>query len=146
MQQDRAGVEYDRRGVIVNEYLQSVSNPNVYSAGDSAATEGYPLTPVATLEGYVAASNILHGNKKKPDYRGIPTVTFTIPPLSSVGLTEEQAKERAEKGGLEYSVKMSETSGWYTSRRIETFNLSANSLKHMAFSYPTASSDIAYML
>ena len=39
------------KGVKVNEYLQSVSNPAVYAAGDAAATGGLPLTPVAVYEG-----------------------------------------------------------------------------------------------
>src|SRR5229473_3395297 len=43
---DTAGVEWDRRGVQVNEFLQSVSNPAVYAAGDAAASGGPPLTPV----------------------------------------------------------------------------------------------------
>lgn len=42
-----AGVEWDERGVRVNEFLQSVSNPAVYAAGDAAASGGPPLTPVA---------------------------------------------------------------------------------------------------
>src|SRR5262245_35583251 len=44
---DKAGVKRDRRGgVVVNEYLQSVSNPGVYAGGD-AATNGPALTPKA---------------------------------------------------------------------------------------------------
>lgn len=52
------GVELDVKGGIkVNEYLQSVSNPSVYAAGDAAATRGIPLTPVAAYEGHVVAQN-----------------------------------------------------------------------------------------
>src|ERR1700732_4731136 len=40
---DAAGIEWENRGVRVNEFLQSVSNPSVYSAGDAAASEGPPL-------------------------------------------------------------------------------------------------------
>lgn len=108
------GVEAEAKGVTVNEYLQSVSNPNVYSAGDAAASGGLPLTPVAGLEGKVVAANLLKGNHTQPDYRGIPTVAFTTPPVASVGLSEKAA--RAEK--LEFKVNHSETSGWYSSRRI----------------------------
>jgi glutathione reductase (NADPH) len=53
--------DYTKRGVTVNDYLQSVSNPNVYAAGDTAA-KGPPLTPVAAMEGEVAAANLLKGN------------------------------------------------------------------------------------
>jgi glutathione reductase (NADPH) len=50
-----AGVQREKRGVKVNEYLQSVSNPAVYAAGDAAASGGLPLTPVATYEGEIVA-------------------------------------------------------------------------------------------
>src|SRR5246127_4634227 len=50
MNLDAAGVAWDGRGVKVNEFLQSVSNPAVYAAGDAAASGGPPLTPVASYE------------------------------------------------------------------------------------------------
>lgn len=55
LQLEKANVEYTRRGIVVNEYLQSVSNPAVYAAGDVAATNGILLTPVAVTEGIVVA-------------------------------------------------------------------------------------------
>ena len=111
---DIAGVNYDKKGIAVNEYLQSVSNPFVYAAGDCAATKGYPLTPVAYLEGGIAAYNIINGNKKKPDYAGMPNVVFTLPPMAFTGLTEEQALS----AGYKFRVNMEETSEWYSSKRI----------------------------
>ncbi len=107
-----AGVEWDERGVKVNEFLQSVSNPSIYAAGDAAASGGPPLTPVASYEGTIVAANLLKGNQKKPNYLGIPTVVFAIPPLASVGLSEREARER----GLKYRVKTEMTSPWYSSR------------------------------
>ena len=110
-----AGVESDKRGVVVNAYLQSVSNSAVYAAGDAAASGGAPLTPVAAMEGHTVASNLLKGNHRKPDYSGIPTVVFTTPPLASVGIGEETAKER----GLKFRTKYNkDTSSWFSSRRI----------------------------
>jgi len=111
---DEAGVKWDQRGVRVNEFLQSVSNPAVYAAGDAAASGGPPLTPVAGYDGVIVAANLLKGNRKKPNYRGIPTVVFTIPPLASVGLSEHEAQEQ----GLKYRVKKEITSTWYSSRRV----------------------------
>jgi glutathione reductase (NADPH) len=111
---DVAGVEWDERGVRVNEFLQSVSNPAVYAAGDAAASGGPPLTPVASYEGTIVASNLLKGNRQKPNYAGIPTVVFAIPPLASVGLSEREAREQ----GLKYQVKKEMTSTWYSSRRV----------------------------
>lgn len=112
---DNAGVESDsNKGIIVNEYLQSVSNPAVYAAGDVAATDGPALTPVASLEGHVVAGNLLKGNHKTADYTGIPSVVFTIPALASVGMDERAAKA----AGLKFRVHQKETASWYTSRRV----------------------------
>ena len=111
---DVAGVEWDQRGVRVNEFLQSVSNPAVYAAGDAAASGGPRLTPVATYEGIIVASNLLKGNRQKPNFLGIPTVVFAIPPLAAVGLNESEARKQA----LKFQVKKEMTSNWYSSRRI----------------------------
>jgi glutathione reductase (NADPH) len=111
---EAAGVEWDGRGVRVNEFLQSVSNSAVYAAGDAAASGGPPLTPVAGYEGKIAAANLLEGNRQEPNYAGIPTVVFTIPPLASVGFSEREVREK----GLKYRVKKEMTSSWYSSRRV----------------------------
>lgn len=113
---ETANVEYDRGGVTVNEFLQSDSNPRVYSAGDCAATAGPPLTPVGAYEGGVVAANLLEGNHAKAIYPSIPTIpsaVFTVPPLASVGLQEAQAHER----GLEYESRFDTTTSWYSARR-----------------------------
>jgi len=114
MNLDAAGVACDSQGVRVNAFLQSVSNPAVYAAGDAAASGGPPLTPVADYEGAIVASNLLKGNHQKPNYAGIPTVVFSIPPVASVGLSETEARER----GLKFLVKKEMTSTWYSSRRV----------------------------
>lgn len=112
---EAGGVEYDpKKGVAVNEYLQSVSNPAVYAAGDAAATEGWRLTPVVVNEGLTAASNILRGNHKTPNYLGTPSVAFTIPSLSRAGMTEEEATTQ----GLKFTVNYKDTSSWFSSRRV----------------------------
>ena len=111
---DRAGVQSQKDGVSVNEYLQSVSNPAVYAAGDCAASGGHPLTPMASMEGGIAATNMLEGNKVKPDHTGVPSVVFTTPSLAGVGLLEEDAKEQ----GLDFRMTQGDTSTWYSSRRV----------------------------
>ena len=112
---DAGGVRVDGQGaVVVNEYLQSVTNPRVYAAGDvTLPTGSMPLTPVAGHEGAVVASNLLDGNQKRPDYRGIPSVVFTLPPLAGVGLTEAAARAR----NIDIRVNAGDTSKWYSSRR-----------------------------
>ncbi len=111
---EKAGIDYEKNGVSVNEYLQSVSNPAVYAAGDAAASGGLPLTPVASMEGGVAAANLLEGNQHRPDYTAVPTVAFTVPPLASVGLQEGAARRQ----GLKFKTNHGDTSGWYSSRRV----------------------------
>lgn len=110
---DTAGVEHDKNGIAVNEYMQSVSNPAVYAAGD-AARGGLPLTPVASFESHVAASNLLDGNHLAIEYPPIPSVVFTLPPLASVGLREDEARAQ----GLRFRVNHQRTSSWYSSRRV----------------------------
>jgi glutathione reductase (NADPH) len=109
-----AKVEWDQRGVKVNEYLQSVSNPAVYSAGDAAASGNPPLTPVAGYEGGIVAENLLRGNHERANPGAIPTVAYTIPPLAAVGLREEQAAA----AGIRFRKTFNQTQGWYSSRRI----------------------------
>jgi glutathione reductase (NADPH) len=96
----------------LNEYLQSTSNPSVYAAGD-AAQMGPPLTPVSSHDAKVVARNLLEGNHHSPDYRGVPSVAFTVPPIAAVGLTEEQAREK----GLKFRVKSQKGSDWFTARQ-----------------------------
>jgi glutathione reductase (NADPH) len=116
---DAGGIEWERRGVRVNEFLQSVSNPIVYAAGDAAASGGPPLAPVASYEGQIVAANILKGSHQRPNYLGIPSVVFTIPPLAAVGLSERGAREQ----NLKFRVKKEMTSTWYSSRRVaETYS------------------------
>jgi glutathione reductase (NADPH) len=109
---EKANVDQDH-GVLVNEYLQSISNPNVYAVGD-AASIGQPLTPVVSMQGKAAAYNIINGNKKSMDYSLVPSVVFTIPPMGSVGLTEKQAIEK----GLDYRINTADSTNWYNSRRL----------------------------
>jgi glutathione reductase (NADPH) len=111
---DIAGIAWDKRGVRVNEFLQSVSNPAVYAAGDAAASGGPPLSPVASYEGRLVAANLLKGNHQKANHQGVPSVVFTIPPLAAVGLTERAAQEQ----DLKFRVKMERTSSLNWSRRI----------------------------
>lgn len=177
---EKANIDFGKRGIEVNEFLQSKSNPRVYAAGDAADTDGIPLTPVAVMEGHTVASNILKGNSKKADYTGIPTVVFTLPTMASVGLTEKQAEEK----GLDFSVKKNSVPKWFTANRInektyafktlvdnkngkilgahligphseEVINLfamaiktgfTALDIKTMILTYPSASSDIVYMV
>jgi glutathione reductase (NADPH) len=108
-----AGVAVERGRLRLNEFLQSVSNPAVYAAGDAAGV-GPPLTPVSSHDGKIVAANLLEGNRRRPDYRGVPSVAFTLPPIASVGLSETAAREQ----GLKARVKSERVPDWYTARRV----------------------------
>jgi glutathione reductase (NADPH) len=108
-----AGVQVDNGRIKLNEYLQSVSNPAVYAAGD-AAQNGPPLTPVSSHHAHVVAANLVRGNARRPDYRGVPSVAFTVPPIASVGITEEQARAQ----GLKFRTKSLKASSWFTARQM----------------------------
>lgn len=107
------GIAAENGKLALNEFLQSVSNPAVYAAGD-AAQAGPPLTPVAARDGAAVATNLLEGNRHRPSYVAVPSVAFTVPPIAAVGLAEAEARER----GLDLRVSCRKASHWYTARRV----------------------------
>jgi glutathione reductase (NADPH) len=109
---EAAGVKTSKGRLCLNEFLQSTSNAAVYAAGD-AAQAGPPLTPVAGRDADAVAANLLEGNHAKPDYRGVPSVAFSIPPIASVGMSEQAAKEQ----GKRFRVNSMKASDWYTARQ-----------------------------
>jgi len=110
---EAAGVKRERRGVVVNEFLQSVSNPAVYAGGDAAAS-GPPLTPKADHDAAVLTANLLHGNTRRVNYDGLASAVFTLPPLAAAGLGEDEARA----AGLKVRVNHQDTSGWFHTRRL----------------------------
>jgi glutathione reductase (NADPH) len=108
-----AGVERETRGITVNEFLQSVSNPLVYAGGDAAAS-GPPLTPKADHDVAVLATNLLEGNRQTPNYDGIASAVFSLPPLASAGLTEAAARA----AGRQFRTNWQDTSAWFNTRRV----------------------------
>ncbi|WP_298526739.1 NAD(P)/FAD-dependent oxidoreductase [uncultured Christiangramia sp.] len=111
----QGNVDFSKRGVLVNKNLQSISNPNVYACGDVSASEGLPLTPLASQEARVVTANIMDLDRPHEyDYPPQPSVVFTLPNVASVGLNEKQAKEK----GYDFRVKMNDASDWFNSKRI----------------------------
>ena len=66
--------------------------PSIYAVGD--VTNRVQLTPVAIREGHAFADSVFGGNPRTVDYRTIPTAVFANPPIASVGLTEDEAREQ----------------------------------------------------
>ncbi|KAK7268665.1 hypothetical protein RIF29_21370 [Crotalaria pallida] len=90
---EAVGVELDNIGAIkVDEYSRT-NIPSIWAVGD--VTNRFNLTPVALMEGTCFAKTVFASQPSKPDYNNIPYAVFSIPPLSVVGLSEEQAIEQA---------------------------------------------------
>ena len=97
----------------LNAHLQSTTNPRVYAAGDAAGV-GPPLTPVSSHDAKVVAANLLGERVHTPDYRGVPSVAFTVPPIASVGMSEADAR----RSGRRVRVSAALTPEWFTARRL----------------------------
>jgi dihydrolipoamide dehydrogenase len=94
-----AGVQLTERGFIkVNPATLQTSAPGVYAIGDVA---GPPmLAHKGSREGVVVAE-IIAGHHPQPiKYDNVPSVTYCHPEVASIGMTEDQAKERK----VEYQV------------------------------------------
>ena len=99
---EACGVETNRGFIPVDDQLRVLVNgqpvPHLWAVGD--VTGKMMLAHTAAAQGTVAVDNIL-GHPRSIDYRSIPAATFTHPEISSVGLSEADAKELAVKEGFE---------------------------------------------
>jgi glutathione reductase (NADPH) len=87
-----AGILQDKDGAVIVDEYNRTNVPSIYAVGD--VTNRVQLTPVAIREGHAFADTVFGGNPRKVDYDAIPTAVFSNPPISSVGLTEEEAREK----------------------------------------------------
>ncbi|XP_059632188.1 glutathione reductase, chloroplastic [Cornus florida] len=88
------GVELDNVGAVKVDDYSRTNVPSIWAIGD--VTNRMNLTPVALMEGTCFAKTVFGGQPCKADYSNIPCAVFCIPPLSVVGLSEEQAIEQAK--------------------------------------------------
>jgi dihydrolipoamide dehydrogenase len=95
---DEVGVKYDpRTNKVATEHNFRTNVPTISAIGDLIA--GPMLAHKAEDEG-IACAEILAGKAGHVNYDTIPSVVYTWPEMASVGITEEQAKER----GIDYRV------------------------------------------
>ncbi len=89
---DRAGVELDAYGFVVTDKYQTTSAAGVYAIGD--VTGRAQLTPVAIAAGRRLSDRLFGGRGDRHlDYHNIPTVIFGHPPIGTVGLSEQAARD-----------------------------------------------------
>jgi glutathione reductase (NADPH) len=89
---EEAGVKLDKNGAIIVDEGFQTSVPSIYAVGD--VINRIQLTPVALAEGHCLADTIFGNKPRKTDYSDVPTAVFSQPPVGTVGLTEEQAREK----------------------------------------------------
>jgi dihydrolipoamide dehydrogenase len=93
---EKVGVQVGRRGeILVNERMETTV-PGVYAIGDVVGK--VMLAHVASAQGKVAVENIM-GLEASVRYEVIPAGIFTLPEIGRIGLTEQQARERAQAAG-----------------------------------------------
>jgi len=93
---DKAGVETRANGIIPTDTYQNTNIAGIYAIGD--ITGRAPLTPVAIAAGRRLAARLFDGQtESRVDYDNIPSVVFSHPPVGTVGLTEQQAREKHPK-------------------------------------------------
>lgn len=88
---DNAGISLEKGRIPADEFRQTCV-PGIYAIGDCSSR--IMLAHVASAEGETAAENIMHGNKKRMDYKTVPSCVYTLPEIAGVGLTEREAKEQ----------------------------------------------------
>lgn len=88
---EEAGVEVDKRGlVVVNDRLQT-SNPHIYAGGDVVGK--MPFTHTAGAHGSAVVANALFGLRRKVDHDNIPFAIFCDPEVASIGKIEGDADD-----------------------------------------------------
>lgn len=87
---DEVGIEATPRGVVVNENMQT-NVPHIYAIGDIIG--GYMLAHAATFQGIRALNHIM-GTPDKLNLNVMPAAVFTMPEAATVGLTEDECKEK----------------------------------------------------
>jgi len=84
----------DNGAIIVNDDFET-STPHIYAVGD--VINRIELTPVALAEGHYLADKFFNNTGRDVSYDNIATAVFSNPPISTVGLTEQQARDKGHE-------------------------------------------------
>lgn len=94
---DKIGIKTDKKNFIIIDNQMRTSVPNIFAIGD---VTGPPLLAHRASKQGIVAAEVIAGLDIKFESRAIPNVVYTEPQFASVGISEEEAKER----GIKYSV------------------------------------------
>lgn len=88
---EATGVETTGKGYIKVDEYQQTNVPGIYCVGD-IMDGGIELTPVAVKAGRQLSERLFNNKPDaKMDYKLVPTVVFSHPPIGTIGLTEQEA-------------------------------------------------------
>ena len=87
---DNAGVARNERGAIQVDAYSKTTADSVYAIGD--VTDRINLTPVALHEAMCLVQTLFHDNPTKPVYENVASAVFSHPPIGTVGLSENDAR------------------------------------------------------
>ena len=91
MNLEKAGVGFNKKGIHVNNQLQT-DNKIIYAAGDVLAP--YKFTHLAENHAIIAVQNMFLPVKKSINYKTLGWCTYTEPELSKTGLSAAEAKQK----------------------------------------------------
>jgi len=86
-----AGVKLNDKGAVIVDAYSTSSVPHIFALGD--VTDRINLTPVAINEGRIFAETQFNKNPMAMDYTNVASAVFSQPPVSVVGLSEEDARK-----------------------------------------------------
>lgn len=96
---DQVGIEYSKKGISVDGHLRT-NVSNIYASGDVLDKAIPKLTPTATFESNYIAAHILGMTQDEIQYPAIPSVLYSLPRLSQIGVSVQGAEQNER-----YTVK-----------------------------------------
>ena len=116
---EAAGLSTDQQGFIETDAFQNTPVEGVYALGDITGRE--QLTPVAIAAGRRLADRLFNNQpERKLDYKNIPSVIFSHPPIGTVGLTETEARKLHGDAVKIYQTRFTSMQYAFTEHRIHT--------------------------
>lgn len=116
---EASGIAVQPNGVIATDAYQNTNVAGLYAIGD--ITGRAQLTPVAVAAGRRLANRLFDNQPEcHLDYENIPTVMFSHPPIGTIGLTEEQARQQHGEGIKIYQTRFTPMSHAFTRHKVAT--------------------------
>lgn len=106
---ENAGVEYDKKGITVNESLQT-SNPAIFAIGDILSKSQPKLTPVCSFEASYVVSYLTGKDTASISYPSIPTMVFSGPKLAQIGVVVDESND-------DYELSTIDATKWFSYHR-----------------------------